>query len=94
MEGAPEHIVMPTGTNHAAQNSFLKLEHGGVNRSTVSNVRSNVPTEKVNGVHDTQSTNKISAHEQKLTQSSQKHTEHVRIEANDRTNESRERTHL
>jgi len=92
LEGATDHITLPSGVgvNHT----------GALNRSTVSNVRSHVPTEKANGVHDTQSTNKISAHEQKLTQSSQKHTKSPqrtvideRISAG-RTNESRERTHL
>jgi len=95
MEGAPQHIIMPTGSGGPTA-----LEPGGLNRSTVSNVRSHVPTEKANGVHDTQSTNKISAAEQKLTQSSQKPLpEQVRTLIDERasaarTDESRERTHL
>ena len=99
IEGAPQHIIMPTGSG----GPIAVRDHGGLNRSTVSNVRSHVPTEKVNGVHDTQSTNKISVHEQRLTQSkesSQKPMpEHVRtfiderVSAN-RTDESRERTRL
>ena len=64
-EAGPQRIAYPTSNGGP-----VAPGHGSLRKLTVSNVRSNVPTEKVNGVHDTQSTNKISAAEQKLTQSS------------------------
>ena len=60
MDRSTEHIKLPRGSE---SNPAILEQHGGLNRSTVSNVRSHVPTEKANGVHDTQSTNKISVHE-------------------------------